>query len=368
MKNSILQTKDGLNEKEKIKKIHKEKNNKISKLKKVLIVLLTLALMGVILFSILLYGPWSGFRDWLITSAMTTMNHQYLATIFYNDDEIRISQENNKTEEIHEITDTSKVDTLNIVVTNELENKVEYKNEYEKEILEHDKNQSYKIIRVDGNGFDGYLAVIYDPSKVKTVTSKNIGSSGQYLIDMAKENNALIAINGGGFLDESNGATPMGLTIVNGKVMSNNNYTNSGGMVGFTKDNKLVLGRVTEAQAKSMNIRDAVSFGPYLIVNGKASRVKGNGGWGTAPRTAIGQRQDGIVLFLVLDGDRTKGQGAGINDMIDIFEKYGAYNAANLDGGTSTAMVENGEIINDPVDRSGNHRTRHIATAFILTK
>lgn len=89
---------------------------------------------------------------------------------------------------------------------------------------------------------------------------------------------------------------------------------------------------------------------------------------GTAPRTAIGQRQDGIVLFLVVDGRTVTRPGATMKDLIEIFERYGAYNASNLDGGTSSAMVVNNKIINDPVDQSGSHRTRYISTAFILTK
>ena len=114
-----------------------------------------------------------------------------------------------------------------------------------------------------------------------------------------------------------------------------------------------------------MKIRDGVTFGPFLIVNGKASKVLGNGGWGTAPRTAIGQRKDGIVLFLVIDGRTVSKPGADMNDLIEIMQNYGAYNAANLDGGTSSAMVVNGEIINDPIDSSVAHRTRFISTGFI---
>ena len=60
--------------------------------------------------------------------------------------------------------------------------------------------------------------------------------------------------------------------------------------------------------------------------------------------------------------------GASIKDFIEIMDNYGAYNAANLDGGTSSAMTFNHKLVNDPVDASGNHRTRHIATAFILKK
>ena len=85
-------------------------------------------------------------------------------------------------------------------------------------------------------------------------------------------------------------------------------------------------------------------------------------------RTAIGQRKDGIVLFLVVDGRTVKRPGADMNDLIEIMQKYGAYNAANLDGGTSSVMVVNGKIINDPVDSTGAHKTRFISTGFILTK
>ena len=192
---------------------------------------------------------------------------------------------------------------------------------------------------------------------------------------MAKDNDALLAINGGGFDDpnfNSNGANPLGITISDGKVVTNKKYNGSGGLIGFTEDNKLVIGKMTVKQAQEMKVRDAVTFGPFLIVNGKSSEVLGNGGWGTAPRTAIGQRKDGIVLFLVIDGRTVTKPGADMNDLIEIMENYGAYNAANLDGGTSSVLVKNEgdkwEIVNDPVDSSGAHRTRFISTGFILTK
>ncbi len=344
----------------------KEKNKKQTT-KKILLILIILAIIGTISGGTLLYGPWSGFREWLITTAMTTMSHQYLATWFYDDDTIQEVLNRNKVQEIDEITDTD------IIVVDQTENtQIEYENEYERAVLEKDpNNDDYKIIEIEGKGYSGYLAVIYDPSKVKTVHTKKVGVSGQYLTQMAKDNNAVIAINGGGFEDpnfNSNGANPLGITISDGKVITNKKYTGSGGLIGFTEDDKLVLGKMTLQQAQEMKIRDAVTFGPFLIVNGKPSEVLGNGGWGTAPRTVIGQRKDGIVLFLVIDGRTITRPGADMNDLIEIMQNYGAYNAANLDGGTSSAMVLNGEIINDPVDSSGAHRTRYIATGFILTK
>ena len=339
--------------------------------KKVLLVLIILAIIGTATGGFLLYGPWAGFRDWLITTAMTTMTHQYFATWFYDDETIQDALNRNKVQETDEITDTD------VIIINKTEEPIiEYKNEYERAVLEKDPNNNdYKIIEIEGKGYSGYLAVIYDPSRIKTVYTKKLGTSGQYLTQMAKDNDALLAINGGGFDDpnfNSNGANPLGITISDGKVVTNKVYRGSGGLIGFTEDNKLVLGKMTIKQAQEMKVRDAVTFGPFLIVNGKSSEVLGNGGWGTAPRTAIGQRKDGIVLFLVIDGRTATKPGADMNDLIEIMENYGAYNAANLDGGTSSVMVVNEgdkwEIINDPVDSSGAHRTRFISTGFILTK
>jgi exopolysaccharide biosynthesis protein len=187
---------------------------------------------------------------------------------------------------------------------------------------------------------------------------------------MAQENNALLAINGGGFVDynyNSNGNMPIGITISNGKVITNSAYDSVGGTIGFTKDNVLVLLRgKTAQQALDMGIRDAVTMGPFLIVNGKASFVKGNGGWGYAARTAIGQRKDGIVLFLVVDSNETRSKGADMIDLTTIMQNYGAINAVNLDGGTSSVMVENGSLINDPIDSTLAHKTRPVASAFIV--
>ena len=116
---------------------------------------------------------------------------------------------------------------------------------------------------------------------------------------MAKRENAYVAINGAGFHDPnytSSGGSPKGITIASGKIVTNNEYGRNptGGLIGFTKDNKLVLWRdVTNAQeALRRGIRDAVSWGPYLVVNGEPAFTSGNGGWGYAARTAIGQRAD----------------------------------------------------------------------------
>lgn len=358
-----------LEEKEELEIEYKRKQRsdkkKKRKLKKILIILIVLMILGVGTVGFLLYGPWPNFREWLITTAMTTMNHKYLATWFYSDETIQEIMDKNKVIEVEETTNPDLIEQVQDEV-------VEYANEYEKQILEKDPdNEDYKIINIEGKGYTGYLVAVYDPSKVSVVTTKKLNVSGQYLVKMAEDNDAQLAINGGGFIDPNysgSGGTPMGVTISNGKIITNSSYTGAGGIIGFTNDNKLVLGKMTAKEAINMGIRDAVSFGPFLIVNGKPSFIKGNGGWGTAPRTAIGQRQDGIVLMLVIDGRTATKPGADMLDLTEIMTNYGAYNAANLDGGTSSALVVNNKLVNDPIDSAGRHKTRPIATGFIVSK
>ena len=334
---------------------------------KILTTLFSLGTAGIIVVLFLLYGPWCGFREWLVTTAMTTMTHQYFATWFYDDETIEYILEKNKIVEINEETDINAIKTglASGIVT-------KYENEYERAILERDpKNNDYKIIEISDKRFDGYLVAIYDPSRIKTLVTAKLGTSGQYVTTMAKNNDALIAINGGGFDDpnfNSTGGSPLGITVRDGEYITTKSYAGTGGIIGFTEDDKLVLGKMSVSKAKELGIRDAVTFGPFLIVNGKASEVLGNGCWGTAPRTAIAQRQDGIVLFLVIDGRTATKPGADMDDLIEILQNYGAYNAANLDGGTSSVLVVDNVIVNDPIDSTGAHKTRPIATGFMVTK
>lgn len=338
---------------------YKKRRNLNKKLRVIFNILISLFTVGCMSFLFILYGPYHGFRDWLITTAMATMNHQYYCKWFYSDKLINEVLGNNYIDSGGAETDASLVDH---------EQTITYENEYEREILERDKNDTYKVIRFKINDCDAYLGVVYDPSLISVGYSKWLGRSGQYIYDMAKEQNSVLTINGGGFKDpghNSKGADPIGVTIANGKIISNEPVAGQWGIIGFNNENTLVLRKSVDAQNLiNEGIRDAVTMGPFLIVNGKPSIVKGNGGWGIAARTAIGQRKDGIVLFLVVDSNSSRTKGATLKDLLDVMQNYGAVNASNLDGGTSSVMVVNGEMINDPIDSAGRHRTRGIPTIF----
>ncbi len=352
---------------EKISEKPKKKKMKLWQI--ILVIFICLALILGSGLAFLLYGPYPNFRNWLITTAMTTMSHKYLATWFYDDETINQVMQDNYVKESDEATDLNAISFVDYS-----NSKVMYKNKYEKEILTHEEGASYKLINIDGDGMRGYLIAIYDPSKVKVATASNMNSSGEMLTKIAEKNNALVAINASGFYDPGyvgNGGKPHGAVIQNGKLVSNLPRSNvGGGIIGFTNDNKLIMGKMTAEEALNKGVRDAVEFGPFLIVNGEPSFIKGNGGWGTAPRTAIGQRQDGIVLFLVMDGrDYVHGiDGVGMVELTEIMMNYGAYNAANLDGGTSCGLVIDGKLTNQPVNGSGKKTTRAIPNAWIVTE
>lgn len=154
--------------------------------------------VSIVLF--LLYGPWNGFRDWLITTAMNTFHHQYLATWFYSDETIQECLSRNRVIQVTGYTDESLIQFIDY----SSRKNIQYKNEYERQILEKDKNNNdYKIIKIDGgNHFTGYMAAIYDPSRIK-VYSKQVPNSYEcerhYLTDISKTTNALVSINASGF-------------------------------------------------------------------------------------------------------------------------------------------------------------------------
>ena len=220
--------------------------------------------------------------------------------------------------------------------------------EYDEAILTKD-NDDYKLLNIIVGGYKAYLVAIYDPSKVQLIHSKtfNTGTGQEKIKDMCARSGGLVCINGGMFVDNGVGSDiPMGYLIKNGKVLWRDNY-NSASLIGFTNDNKLLLINATAEEAIKKGMRDALEFGPFLIVNGK--RIDNNdavGGFRRAARVAIAQRKDGIVLFLVTEGNHSSGPTMG--DITDTLLNYGAYNAANLDGGASSQLAINGELINNP--------------------
>jgi len=230
-----------------------------------------------------------------------------------------------------------------------------------------DKSTGITIEDIKGPSFKGKVMLIKDPKRVKLAVTKEIGVTGERVSDLVKDTGAIAGINAGGFYDpngKGNGAFPDGLTMHDGQLVHNNVGDKAVNIAGFNDKGKLILGEMTASQLKEKNLREVVAFGPNLIVDGK-SVVKGDGGWGIAPRTAIGQMADGTVIFVVIDGRQpTWSIGATLRDLMHVFEDYHAVNAVNLDGGSSSELVYNGKVMNRLWNIFGE---RYIPTAFVVT-
>ncbi len=336
----------------------------MKKKKKTAIFLLIIDVCMIICF-FLAYGPFSYLRELYITTAMTTMSHKYLARTIYTEDIINDVLDGNYVKETNENTDTSDI------VIGDIDDSGEYDSIYDEQILTRDPaHPEYKLIPLKGNGYQGYMVAIYDPSRVELVMTNKLGRVGQFLRELVVDNQATLGMNASGFVDQNemgNGGEPTGIVIQDGKVIWDATKTGySGGIAGFTKDNKLVLTKGTAEEAIKAGIEDAVEFGPFLIVNGKAAEIKGNGGWGVAPRTVLAQRKDGIVLFVVIDG-RQPGYSLGIsmNELTKLLQRYKAHNAVNLDGGASSSISIGNETITKPCGYSATGE-RRIPNAWVL--
>ncbi|MBQ8110818.1 MAG: phosphodiester glycosidase family protein [Clostridia bacterium] len=224
-----------------------------------------------------------------------------------------------------------------------------------------------EIYAVKGATYTGFMMVVDDPSRVACGTSRDKfdGASGLQLKEIAQRYDAVAAINGGGFEDSGgmgNGSVPIGVVISNGQLMHGGNGGKYNVTVGFNQDDIMIIGEMTEDEALAKGLRDAMTFGPALVINGEAVSVKGLSS-GLNPRTAIGQRADGAVLMLVIDGRQASSLGASYADLITQMLQYGAVNAINLDGGSSSLMYYKGDYMNRGVVLTGS---RDMPTAFIV--
>jgi len=294
---------------------------------------------------LIFYGPFEEVRGTLVGASWNTLNHRYIARFFLSDEAItRIIRSSFADDP------TARGETL------------------QKLDLSGGHDSTIEVYNIEGRDFEGKLMVVHDPTRIAVGYSSMFPDSGETTSQIAKNNGGVAAINAGGFLDSGwtgTGGIPMGFIIHDGEVIFDqyDNRDVKQETVAFTEEGMLIVGRHTINQLMEYGVKEGVSFGPPLIVNGKPTIKKGDGGWGIAPRTAIGQRKTGEVLLLVIDGRTLDSFGATLREIQDILLEYGAFNAANLDGGSSTTMYYNGKVINRPSDKLGE---RLVPSAFVV--
>ena len=226
-------------------------------------------------------------------------------------------------------------------------------------------SQELELIDIKGSTYKGKMLIIHDPSRVLVGSLDYFGDFGIYLTEFIEKYGAIAGTNAGGFYDPDGfgkGGIPDGLVIRDGAIAYGSPYTHYIDVIGFDAEHVLHVGDMTGQAALDLGIVNAVSFaqGPVLIKDGVKhswTNVSVN------PRTCIGQRADGAVLLAVIEGRHIDSIGASFDDLAELMFEYGAVNAANLDGGSSSAMIYEGEQITKGSNIVGSRR---MATAILV--
>lgn len=311
-----------------------------------------------------------------VTTLLETGELKFVVKLFLNEDKINEIVDSNSMEDLEAEVDESliTIKPREVVIREEVyevnagsitDNKEMTAKENKTEDPDGDGVDVFEVI---GRSFSGKMMVVYDPSKVFVSAKYPFGKTGQTLDKFVEKEKALGAINGGLYEESGNsGGTPYGVVVSNGEILRNKPREEKGlVLIGLTEEGVLIvenISEMTEGQVKALvekkKIRDAVCFQEeasdknnhfvQLIINGEKREMKGMGS-GLNPRTVIGQRADGALLLLVTDGRGASGHlGASASDLIDVMSEYGAVNAANLDGGSSSCMYYNGEYLMNSV-------------------
>ena len=325
------------------------------------VLLVVIALYGVMFM--LAKGPSPTARDLFVCSVRETSAIGWLANLYFSDEEIaRI--ENRKTVEDFIETDTSLIQfPTEPAEDSDAENQGPTPDEWG--LIDED-GDGIIVEPVKGEGYAGYMMVVLDPSRVIVGCDPNSFYQRGYTVEeMVLAFDAVAGTNAGGFDDpdgNGNGSIPDTLVVFEGEVYCEG-YGTRTGFVGFDSNHIMhVAHRITRAEIEEKDIQYGVCFGPVLIANGVPCELSASG---VNPRTAIGQRSDGAILMLVIDGRQVISMGATMADLTDIMMEYGAVNACNLDGGSSTLMWYQGDYVNNCASVVG---IRPVPTAILVLK
>ncbi len=318
------------------------------------VLLMALALYGVMY--VLVEGPSPTARNLFVMSVRETSAAYWLADLFLSSEEIAAIEAGDADVEEFVETDTS------LVVIQSPQEQPNQGPVADQWGLTDEDGDGIIVESVHGEGFSGFMMVVKDPSRViMGSVPTSYGGTGYTVAQMVEKFDAVAGINAGGFDDpngKGNGSMPDSMVVYDGEIYCANKGIREG-FVGFDDQYIMHVGNLGAAEVREKNIRYGVSFGPALIVNGEPSYRPS----GINPRTAIGQRSDGAVLLLVIDGRQVISMGATLNDLTDLFLEYGAVNACNLDGGSSTLMWYEGDYINNCASVIG---IRPVPTTFLV--
>lgn len=334
-----------------------------------LLMLETVILLGLVAYGglyVLAKGPSAEARDIFVLSVRETSGVGFLANLFFSEEEIGQIELRGSSAEEYVQTDTALITIAEPVQERQAPEGQAGPAADEWGLVDED-GDGIIVQPVHGTGFCGYMMVVLDPSRVIVGSAPSkYGVRGYTVGEMVELFDGVAGINAGGFEDPNghgDGSLPDTMVVYDGKVYCDYKGT-ARGFAGFDSNHILHVGNLTAQDIREKDIRYGACFGPVLISNGVSSDEETLLS-GVNPRTAIGQRSDGAVLMLVIDGRQAISLGARYQDMVDIFFSYGAVNACNLDGGSSSMMWYQGGYVNNCASVIG---IRAVPTAFLVLK
>lgn len=340
------------------------------KLKKSVVALLIFSIvlvLGVVGYVTVVFGNIPFIVKWRniwIETAMTTDQHKWLATWFFPDsliDEVMSGQVDIKDISVTDIYGNKSSDVLGQEYLIEGE-----KDKFGNTVFANDLEENIVILEIKKSNFTGKLVLVDDPSRVFLGATDYKGSRGEFICDYLEKENAVVGVNASGFIDKggvSLGGDISGQCVSKGEYWGR--YDSRYTLVGFDKKDRLVVGGIEDWE--EYNIRDGFQYKPTLILNGKKV-VEDSAGWGLQPRTVVGQCKNGVVLLLVIDGRQVGYSiGATMEDCADILLQYGAVTAGACDGGSSSVIGYDGEVINKPCARD-MPTGRYLPNAWLVAR
>lgn len=217
------------------------------------------------------------------------------------------------------------------------------------QVLAIDVPNQILIVRVQGTGYLGALAIAKDPSQLRCHASDGLVGFryGRPLEDLVIDGGGLLGMNASGFIDpDGNGTGGLlsGYAVCEDEHYGSHSVEDGDKRIELSENNKFYI---VDAQTPiSEGTTDAVEFSPALVVDGELT-IGGFAAWNAInPRACIGQSDKGEILMLVIEGRQiTRSIGTDVETCANILMRHRAYAAMNLDGGTTAVMWYDGEYI-----------------------
>lgn len=228
-----------------------------------------------------------------------------------------------------------------------------------------------QLFNIHAQNFSGYALKVKLKSEtgMRMALGKDKYGGAETTLAAARRYQAVAGINAGGFADQDGKRYPLSTTVMNGKYLSGFEPTHKDlFFVGLNNNMKLIGGKFYDKnQLDQQQPKFGASFVPVLMKNGvpQAIPAKWQSSPTRAPRTVIANYKDNQLLFLVIDGyDESGSSGATLKEVQILLSRFGAIDGYNLDGGGSSSLVFNGQVVNHPSDGS----LRPVPTNFLFFK